>query len=111
MYNAAIKEAKNTARKERVKRKLYAATDSQPEDVEISMDVIKRTVPLKRVINRRYREFMELHNRLTGGKLSVHMKGKMEKGRDLVTVKCYFKVLVVASVVQRLFSAIHQINH
>ena len=78
MYKAAIKEANNAAKKERTKRKLYAGADNPPEDVEISMDMIKRNVPLKRVINRRYREFMELHNRLTGGKLSGYMKGDLK---------------------------------
>ena len=78
VYKAAIKEANNAAKKERTKRKLYAGADNPPEDVEISMDMIKRNVPLKRVINRRYREFMELHNRLTGGKLSSYMKGDLK---------------------------------
>ena len=60
-----------------MKRKLYAVTDNEPDDEEdISLDIIKRAIPLKRAINRRYREFMELHNRLTGGQLGVHMKGK-----------------------------------
>lgn len=60
-----------------MKKKLYTVTaDNEPEAEEISLDAIKRRVPLKRMIHRRYREFMELHNRLTAGKLAVHMKGK-----------------------------------
>ncbi|PFX34399.1 uncharacterized protein LOC111325244 [Stylophora pistillata] len=81
VYKAAIKEAKNAAKKEMTKRNLYAGNDNLLEDVEISMDVIKRSVPLKRVINRRYREFMELHNRLTGGNLSVYMKDILKPNR------------------------------
>lgn len=61
-------------KKERMKRKLYAR-ENEPEDEELSLEVIKRSVPLKHMIQRRYREFMELHNRLTAGKLGVHMKG------------------------------------
>lgn len=78
VYSAAIKQAKNEAKKERMKRKLYAVTDNNEpqDDQEISLDAVKRRVPLKHMIHRRYREFMELHNRLTGGKLAVHMKGK-----------------------------------
>ena len=50
----------------------------EADDDELSLEKIKRRVPLKRVINRRYREFMELHNRLTNGPFSVHMKGIMK---------------------------------
>ena len=60
-----------------MKRRLYGDhTDNGQSDEEISLDRIKRNVPLKRVIDRRYREFMELHSRLTGGELGVHMKGR-----------------------------------
>ena len=76
LYSTAIKQAKSEAKKEQMKRKLYAATESEPQDEDISLDVIKRRVARKRMIHRRYREFMELHNRLTGGKLAVHMKGE-----------------------------------
>ena len=59
-----------------MKRRLYADDkDSKEDDEEISLDRIKQNVPLRRVINRRYREFMELHNRLMSGELAVHMKG------------------------------------
>ena len=76
MYSAAVKQAKSEAKKERMRRRLYGdLTDNEQEDKELSLERIKRNLPLKRVINRRYREFMELHNRLTGGQLSVHMKG------------------------------------
>ncbi len=81
VYSAAMKQAKNEAKKERMKKKLYAVPDNNEaqDEQEISLDVVKRTVPLKRMIHRRYREFMELHNRLTGGKLAVHMKSKQRK--------------------------------
>lgn len=59
-----------------MKRRLYADDkDSKEDDEEISLDRIKQNLPLRRVINRRYREFMELHNRLMSGELAVHMKG------------------------------------
>lgn len=60
-----------------MKKRLYADDDkdSKEDDEEISLDRIKQNVPLRRVINRRYREFMELHNRLMSGELAVHMKG------------------------------------
>ena len=57
-----------------MKRKLYAR-ENEPEDEELSLEAIKGKVPLKRKICRRYREFMELHNRLTAGKLGIHLKG------------------------------------
>ena len=60
-----------------MKRKLYAR-ENEPEDEEVSLEAVKRSVALKRMIHRRYREFMELHNRLTAGKLGVHMKGTNE---------------------------------
>ena len=74
VYNAAIRQAKDEAKKERMKRKLYAR-ENEPEDEELSLEAIKKRVPLKRKICRRYREFMELHNRLTAGKLGIHLKG------------------------------------
>ena len=74
VYSAAIRHAKNEAKKENMKRKLYA-NEKEPEDEEVSLEAIKRSVALKRMIHRRYREFMELHNRLTAGKLGIHMKG------------------------------------
>ena len=74
MYNAAIRQAKDEAEKERTKRKLYAR-ENEPEDEELSLEAIKRRFPLKRKICRRYREFMELHNRLTAGKLGIYLKG------------------------------------
>ena len=77
VYNAAIRQAKDEAKKEKMKRKLYAR-ENEPEDEELSLEAIKSRVPLKRMINRRYREFMELHNRLTAGKLGIHMKGMNE---------------------------------
>jgi len=60
-----------------MKRRLYAR-ESQPEDEEVSLEAIKRSVAVKRMIFRRYREFIELHNRLTAGKLGSHMKGTSE---------------------------------
>ena len=60
-----------------MKRKLYAR-ESQPEDEDVSLEAIKRSVAVKRMICRRYREFMELHNRLTAGNLGSHMKGTRE---------------------------------
>ena len=77
VYNAAIRQAKDEAKKEKMKRKLYAR-ENELEDEELSLEAIKSRVPLKRMINRRYREFMELHNRLTAGKLGIHMKGMNE---------------------------------
>ena len=76
VYSAAVKQAKNEAKKEQMRRRLYGdLTDNEQEDEGFSLERIKRNVPLKRVISRRYREFMELHNRLTSGQLSAHMKG------------------------------------
>ena len=67
-----------------MKRRLYGnPTDNEQDDEELSLDRIKRNVSLKRSINRRYREFMELHNRLTGGELCEHMKGKRARGTHL----------------------------
>ena len=61
-----------------MKRRLYGdPTFNEDDDAELSLENIKSRVPLKRVINRRYREFMELHNRLTSGELAVHMKGTL----------------------------------
>jgi len=57
-----------------MKRKRYSR-ENEPEDEELSLEALKRRVSLKRMINRRYREFMELHNRLTAGKLGIHTKG------------------------------------
>ena len=80
VHNAAIKQARSDAKKEQIKRKLYGDPihSNEADDDELSLEKIKRRVPLKRVINRRYREFMELHNRLTNSPLSVHMKGIMK---------------------------------
>lgn len=81
VHSAAIKQARSDAKKERMKRRLYDDPMHNKEvgdDDEMSLDKIKRRVLLKRIINRRYREFMELHNRLTNGPLSVHMKGIMK---------------------------------
>ena len=81
VYNAAIRQAKDEARKEKMKRKLYAR-ENEPDDEELSLEAIKSRVPLKRKICRRYREFMELHNRLSAGKLGIHLKG-IKKLRQL----------------------------
>lgn len=83
VHNAAIKQARSDAKKEQIKRKLYGDPihSKEADDDELSLEKIKRRVPLKRVINRRYREFMELHNRLTNSPLGVHMKDILRPNR------------------------------
>uniref|UniRef100_A0A6P8HHZ0 Uncharacterized protein LOC116292321 isoform X2 n=1 Tax=Actinia tenebrosa TaxID=6105 RepID=A0A6P8HHZ0_ACTTE len=41
----------------------------------------KKTIPYKRVIKRRYREFMELHSRLCSGPTAMYMKGILKPNR------------------------------
>lgn len=99
VYSAAIKQAKSEAKKERMRRRLYGdLTDNEQEDKELSLERIKRNVPLKRVINRRYREFMELHNRLTSGQLSVHMKG-IDQNETNYLQFMYSKICVLHEVI------------
>lgn len=59
-----------------MKRRLYGDfIFNEDDDVELFLENIKSRVFLKRVINRRYREFMEFYNRLISGEFVVYMKG------------------------------------
>ncbi|XP_048590138.1 uncharacterized protein LOC5517514 [Nematostella vectensis] len=63
------------------------ALKKEPSDAGEKIDSKKlrasfeRAIPVKRAIKRRYREFMELHSRLTSGPLAVQMKDVLKPNR------------------------------
>ena len=75
MYHLAVYESSGC--EEEAEGKSNGDSSGHQDEVECKQEKKAKNLDCKRVIKRRYREFMELHNRLVHSEHCKEMKGKL----------------------------------